>query len=354
MPRHFLTLPLAFCLAAACAAAAGAGRVQTHRLSDSSRDAASGFFATPFLGYIPGSAPNQLRPLLGIPGAARVGQALLFPDSVTLLHLSPQDRYALVEQSPDSPIGIALLAPDRIHLSAGGTADPISVSTLPHALPAADLAAFSPSGSACVLYSSASGRLQVWSGLPDSPRLALDAAASDWGVEPRLLAVSDDARALLAADASGRIYLLPAGASPVPLHTSPAVSALTFLPAGADAVVADRSLNTLVLLRQVNGNFSLAPLASESDGLAEPDFAEATADARAVLVASADHTRLWEVPLSSGSPVSIDLPISPASLHRLPGAAFLLSSAENQPAWIFEGQPDHSSVYFVPNEVSPR
>ncbi len=66
-------------------------------------------FAGPLLGFVLGSTPAELQPILGIPGAARLGNAVPLPSAVTQLYLAPGHCYALAAQGPANPVALLIL-----------------------------------------------------------------------------------------------------------------------------------------------------------------------------------------------------------------------------------------------------
>ncbi len=326
-----------------CLAGGGVSRLELRPVARADAPAApdaSGPLSTPVLGFAPGVTGNELWPLVGIPGAAHIGPAVRLPETVTRVRVAPGGGYALAEQDPDTPMGIATLAPD------GGAA---TVTPIAGALATADLVVFSPAGSAAVLYFSSAGRFQVLAGLPDAPRVVRDLTAGALGIAPGILAVSDDAAAVLAGDAAGGVYLLPAEGAPALLYQSNEVSALAFLPGRQDAVMADRTQNRVVLLQQVSGACAAVPLAAEESGVDRPDLL-AGAGGQAIVIASTGSRRMWVVDAATSSLTAFDLPVVPTRLEPARGGnTFLLSAEADEPAWLFTWQAGSGTVFFVPN-----
>src|SRR5581483_6744615 len=85
-------------------------------------------FSPPMLGFISGPARNEVTPILGIPGAAWLGDPVPLPDTVSLVHIAPGHAYALVEQSAADPMSVVLL-----HLP-GVSGDTLPLTRVPGAL----------------------------------------------------------------------------------------------------------------------------------------------------------------------------------------------------------------------------
>ena len=269
-----------------------------------------------------------------------MGDAIPLPDGVTRVRVAPGDAYVLVEQGTDNPMGIVWTTP-------AGAAPSIQV--IEGAMSTADLVAFSPSGSAAALYSKSTGRLQVIAGLADSPRVSIEVAAGTLGIQPVVVAVSDDAGALLASDVSGGVYLLAADNPPALLYQTGAVASMAFFPRSQDAVVADRAQKRVLLLRQVSANCSVQWLADENSTVDHPGAVAGMAGGT-VLIASTNDRRLWMADTRSGEITAVDLPVIAEFLRATRDAStFLLSSSVDGPAWLFAVQPGGGAAFFVPN-----
>src|SRR5688572_27601034 len=120
-----------------------------------------------------------------------------------------------------------------------------AVKTLSALPTGADQVAVSPTGTAMAFYFRNDNRLQIVSGLPDSPEVS---SGTDLAVLPGLLAslaVSDDGRAALAAftdGAAGAVYLVTPEEKRVIAHSED-VRAMTFLSNSLNAVFADAAAN---------------------------------------------------------------------------------------------------------------
>src|SRR5581483_4223107 len=170
-------------------------------------------FGGPSLGFIPGGTPSELRPILGIPGAARLGVLISLPSTVTQLYLAPGHSYALAAQGTASPVAITIL-----RTPAGVHSNPVLV-PVPGAISRPELVAFSPTARSVAMYSQAANRLQVFTGLPNSPQLVADTTNVYLSDAPSKLAISDDAQGVLIADGSGTVYAL-SGSAPAPIYHS--------------------------------------------------------------------------------------------------------------------------------------
>ena len=149
----------------------------------------------PTLGYVPDTELAAVRPILGIPGAATLGEALDLGVAIDAVAVSPRQDYILA-LSNHHPV---LVLPD-------GSG---SLSLVRESASTVDRIVLSPSGSAAALMDSDGRTIQVIAGLPQAPYLARTAAAPTAYGSPTVVAVSDDASLLLAAFSdSGAVFLL--------------------------------------------------------------------------------------------------------------------------------------------------
>jgi hypothetical protein len=275
----------------------------------------------PTLGFVPGSAPWQLQPILGIPGAARLGAPLSLPNTITLLSVAPGQSYAVAIEGPNDPASLAVLRINGVLRTA-----PV-LTPLAGALAHPDLVAFSPTGQSLALYSQHANQVQVFTGLPASPRIASQISNIDSAVK---LAVSDDAQVILIADAAGNVEPLAQAGPATPLYHAPQIAALAFLPHSHDAIVCDPSAATAVLLQ---GGTSLKILPSPATEC-QAQAAAGTADGNTILIACPAQHLIWSVDRTSGVAETFRTTNSPAAFDSLAARdAFLLSPADSAGTW---------------------
>src|SRR5690348_11180365 len=105
------------------------------------------------LGFLPGPGPLELSAILGVFGAARLGDPVAAPKTASRLYVSTGQQYALVEQNSDAPLSVWDPAAENGGLTA-----------IPGALPHPDLVTFSPRGDSVALYAREFGQIQVIGG----------------------------------------------------------------------------------------------------------------------------------------------------------------------------------------------
>lgn len=275
----------------------------------------------PTLGFVPGAAPWQLQPILGIPGAARLGAPVSLPTTITQLAVAPGQSYAIAAQGPNDPASLALL-----RVNGALQAAPL-LTPLPGALAHPDLIAFSPTGQSLALYSQAANQVQVFTGLPTSPRIAAQISNVDGAAK---LAVSDDAQLVLAADMTGTVELLSRAGAAAPVYHASQVAVLAFLPRAHDAIVCDPAAATAVLLQAGTNLKTLPPPGAEC----RPQAAAATADGNTILLACPAQHMIWSVNRAIGTAEAYKTTNSPAAFDSLAARdAFLLSPADGSGTW---------------------
>ena len=304
--------------------------------------------STPVLGFVPGSPANELRAVLGIPGALRLSRPVVLPAAVTRIHLAPRHGYALVEQNAPAGVGMVVLGPELY--------DAMAVTPLDGAPATLDVLAFSPTGRAAVLYSRAEGRFAVYTGLPDAPRLARDVPGDLAAGLPQRLAISDDGRALVVADEQGWVSVLPPGSGAVALYHGSDPAALTFIPESDDLILAERGSPGLVWLRGVTGNLAVLRLPDGGEGMEGSEALAVTSDRRYVLAANSSRQRISRMDLESGLVATAELPVSPRTLDLTRGpSTYLISSSDGEPGWLFTWDGSTAAgVFFVPRDPGPQ
>ena len=136
-------------------------------------------------------ANAQVRPLLGVPGAASLGSALALDASFQLAAISPHQDYLLGFQSGSGNLAMVADPLGAAHVSViAGISGPASFT-------------LSPTGTAALAIAAGASTAQVLTGLPDSPALAWQADLSALPAPASAFAISDDGSALLAAANNG-------------------------------------------------------------------------------------------------------------------------------------------------------
>jgi hypothetical protein len=291
----------------------------------------------PVAGYVVAPSGRQVRAVLGVPGSFRFSDPIALPPGVTKVHLAPAQDFAVVEREG---AGLGILPLD----SDSGTVIAVEGAA------AADWVAFSPSARSAILYSSSTNRFQVWSGLPDAPRVSIDLDAAALPEQPLLGAIGDDgALAVIASRQS--VFLLPRGAPPQLLLSIPEVASLAVLRNGA-LVVADRQTGSIHVLRNPAAATASQVLVSGLTGL---ESLYPSADGNAVYAARPAANMVSLVDLSSGGVLDFETAASPVSFFPMRNRdTFLISALPQQPGWVFYREGGGARVVFVPALQEPE
>jgi hypothetical protein len=281
----------------------------------------------PVLGLFFDRQASVVRLLEGIPGAARVGAPL---DS--------DFQEAAVAGNGDYAIAI----------ERGGTATIVSRvghRPLAGARPGAVRVVVSPSGTSAALVYREPAEIQVFAGLPESPRL-LRSVDPESG--PSSVALSDDGEIVLSVMRTLRgedVVYAYAGGAPQVFYRARRVAALSFVPGTHNALVAEPASVKLV-----------RPDLGEQPAGSDPDR-----DIAAV-AASTDGSRLFIASRSgqitirdarTGATTSVQCACSPRMLAPLRGnSVFRLTDNADGPLWLLDADSPQPRISFVAAGVS--
>jgi hypothetical protein len=293
----------------------------------------SGGLAGPVAGFFFDRAAGAVRPIEGLPGAARLGAPLPLPFGVSLAVTASRRDYALaVPESGGAPVlvrGLRAEAPEVVELP--GVLRPSSL-------------AIAASGDVAVLYSAAERRVQFIQGLPAAPRALDPLDAGDLDSVTAIALDASGAAALLAA-ADGRIYRVRAGADPVSIARLPGVSALSFVPGRDAALAAAAGSGEILLLDSLGGALSIRSIASPLAGVASLRAVRALEPAAAAVI-TADG-RLAVIDFESGSLEWIPLAGEAEDFDPIDRSLFVLNRAGVAPLLLLDAAQGRSA-WFVP------
>ncbi len=269
----------------------------------------------PGLGLVFEERTGSLRPVLGIPGAARLGEPIDIGARLARAVVSPRQDAAIGVTAEGAAIGIRLSPAGAVTQDLGAASGPI---------------AFSDDGGAAAI---AGGGITLWrTGESFEPAGRVDIEG-----EITALALSGDG-ALLAALANGAVQLLEPGQPPVTVGSVRHASAAAFVPGSRDAIVTDDAGDIVYLLR--SGAFFA--IADQAAGVAGP-VAAAVSSGRA-LVANAKTGAVLSIRLSDGAAETSDCGCRPSRLDpTLENGVFWLADG-----LVFDDQPAGRRVWFVP------
>jgi len=285
----------------------------------------------PTSGLVFDQVAGVLRPVLGVPGGATLGDGLALGYPVNWVAVAPSLDSA-VALGQDGSLHFVRLSGNIVSelQVAGASSTPRGV-------------VYSPSGTAAALvYAS---QAQVVTGFPDAPVmgkvLPLESAVNTHvrtAVRPAIgnLALSDDGAVLLEAN-GGSIHV--AGSHGRSVLTAGSMAA--FAPSGHDAVIAKASGVTLI--RDVDGADGATVLADS--GVDEPVGLAFSADGATVFAAGANGIVALSVGGGPATPVACAC--TPAGLVAM-GRLFRLNDLGEGPLWVLDPGNASPRTAFVP------
>jgi len=296
--------------------------------------------AGPVAGYVFDGA--ALRPIAGVPGGATLGEALDVGLAASGAVVSPHLDSAVVTAS-DGALHLFRLSGQR--------ATEVSWNGEPHG-PAQVV--YSPSGMAAAIY--ASGRVQVFSGLPNAPVLVFTSEFGPQAPErgrqptsaaPQAMAVSDDGAWLLAVS-EGRVRLLgSSGSSRVLLEGARGIG-VAFAPGNHAAAILSAG-QWLEILSDVSTGASQVTAATD---LAETVGLAFSADGKLVLAASRNSRSATIFDLAGHRTDTLDCACAPTGVARM-GNLVRLTDAGSGPVWLVDMSATLARLVFVPARENP-
>jgi len=317
----------------------GGGLPASSQLAQTAQSTAQSM-QSPMLGFVSTNNGNEVRAILGVPGASVLSNPLAIPPGVTNLYFAPGQKYAIVAESPGSPVGVLTFP----------TSTPGPVVEISGAISQPDIVSFSPSGAAAALYSSSQGTIEVVSGLPSTPHLAFSISSTDLPNAIGLIALADDGTTLLGGTANSSVYRLVAGSAPLMVDTVGDLEGVAFVPQSQNALIFDRNNSSLSLLQNVNGSASASSLVGGLTGLGGKITLQVAAGL--AMVTGTSSNQLWQINLQNSHVQSQQLPATATTLQPLrTSGKYLVSWQSGQPAWIVDTSGQAGAVFFVPANI---
>jgi hypothetical protein len=283
-----------------------------------------GSIAGPVLGLVFDTDAGAVRPVLGIPGSAILGAAL---DGESDLRNAAVAAAGYAIGVDGDGVAVIVTAAGRRPLEGASNSASRSI--------------VSPSGSAGALYFAGSGEAQIFTGLPDAPRLLRTIALDS---QPSALALSDDGATVLTVMRSGRgaetVESYRSADPPQVVYRARHIAALAFAPGGANALVADGSAVTWIspaFGAQAIGNGSLGDVVA---------VAASTDGARVFIATRSGRVVIHDV--ASGAETSLSCACEPSTLAPQRGTAvFRLNEPGNGPLWLLDADSAEPRILFV-------
>jgi len=254
----------------------------------------------PLIGYVAEGA--HIRPMYGLPAAGAIGAPLASGRDFALSVIAPSQNFVLVTTADTGEV--------MVYKPGSGLSTVSGAAAGPGAL------AISPSGTSAALWFPLTGKLQIVSGLPDSPAVrTID--ASFLNASPLSMTVSDDGQWVAGLWAAG-VYAFGPSSVVIPLQTDPGVVALSFFHNNHDLALATGSRATTIA--DVGGATQMSVLYDYSALNLSPRAIAVSFDNRTAVVVDRGGTL---VNLSNATVSNCGC--SPTGLYGLGGALFRLN-----------------------------
>ena len=275
----------------------------------------------PLIGYVPEGA--HIRPMYGLPAAGAIGAPLDAGRDFALIAISPPQNFALVTAADTGEL-MVYKPSTGLNTIAGATNGP-------------DALAISPSGSSAALWFPLTGKLQIVTGLPDSPSVRT-VDASFLNSSPLSMAISDDGQWAVGLWPAGVYAFGPSGVV-IPLQTDPGIVALSFFHNNHDLALATSTRATTIA--DVGGATQMSVLYDYSALNLSPRAIAASFDNRVTVVADSSGM-LLNLATTSAS----NCGCSPSGLYGLGGALFRLTAPGRHELKIFDAS--QGAILIVP------
>ena len=286
----------------------------------------------PIAGYVFDKEVDALRPVFGFPGASLLGSPMNWPYRADQAFIAPK---------LDSAVAVTPEGAFRLFRIRDGIVAEMAVSGLPTAASPYSVA-YSPTGSSIALY--AGNRVQLLSGLPDTPVVGGSVDLTAAGAASAL-AVSDDALALLVSVNSSIRFFESYTDMGKLIDTAP--GALVAFAAGShDAAVADAAAG-VVLFHDLAGAGGSQVIAPPDENGAPFSAVAFSADGKALFLANAAAQAVTQLDLTAGSRNRIACNCSPTVLARM-GNVFRLTELASDPLWLLDAPESTPRIMFVP------
>jgi hypothetical protein len=328
-----------------------------------------GTVTQPTLGYVVDSA-HHLRPMIGVVGAASIGNALDVGMDVISATVPPAHDYVLATTGSGGwPImlqvrgGAFTIQPGAFAMDPGQAAcdgsndDPSATRSRPRpacSQPASvgmgaaiDQIALSPTGSAAAFYASAQGQIYSFANVNQSPSFSGQFQVGSLGALSAF-AVSDDGKTVVAGVSDGQtgsLFIANAG-RPMRLIASMAhPAAIVFLRNSSNAVVADDVANTVSTI----WDGQVFPVASSQDGISQPTAIGISNDNQRVFVGSSQSGSV--ITVGPNGTISQPMPCNCTLTGLFPtntDSVFRLTDFSGGPVLLFDANRAAPRITFVP------
>ncbi len=319
----------------------------------------SGSVSPPVLGFVPDGSSN-LRPLIGVAGAAFVGPAVDLGFEFLQTAVASGQGYVLAIAG-DAKRAVWLqvrgdgMAAHSLDMRECGEMDEMSGVVWERkrtrcdrqTIEGIDRIALSSTGSAAALLQGSTGRIYIFTGLSQSPVFArvIDTGGRD---SVSVFAVTDDAQRVafaLSDGERGSLFLSAGHELPRPIGSLPHPSSIQFLRGSEAAIVADDMEDRIYSL----SNGQLYALATAENGIAGPVALAVSTNNRRVFVANGRSGSVTILDVAGAAPVTVECHCSPKGLYPTStDSVFRLTEFSGGPVVLFDASVEPSRMTFAP------
>jgi hypothetical protein len=292
----------------------------------------------PISGFVFDEPTRSLRPIAGLPGAARLGEVLL--QDIDWATVSPDGRVTLFRKDGEVRL---------LHLNGDGL-DPHGVS-VSGVIDSPSLSTWSRNSSAVGLYSSSANELQwirfTGQGVISDPPLPLA------GVDGKVIGLCGDRDSgfFFAAVAGKGVYQVSESNGTTMLLELPGVSAMALQTNGQTLWVADRAGARVIEIGNPGGDPEPRELIQDSEKLTDISAIAASADASVLYLADRATRRLHILErslLNLSDGIELDVPATSFAILSRPSLLLLgQRNAIGDPLYVLE-LGANPAIYFVP------
>ncbi len=278
----------------------------------------------PVSGFVFDREQRAVRPVVGVLGAAYLGDALA-------------EGLDFASVSPDGKVAVAI-KDGRLYAARGLDRGEVSLAAIDSAISSIDRAAWS--GSSAAIYSASGQRVEIWRGLGDTSE---QVTAADLPDSCRVVALAAGNGAAAVASEDGAVYVIRDGSSRLAARvTRPGGIAIS----GNDLFVTDRDRNEVLRIANYTEASDAVLFANEARGVTDP-VAVAVARGR-VFVASGSGRNIIIYDAASGAQTGrLDVDFEPSRVDALYGSLFVLNAGGSEPLQVLDAG-ESPAVYFVP------
>ncbi len=278
----------------------------------------------PQLGWVPDG--TRIRSVYGIPAAAAIGAPIPADQDFSQIAASPARNYVLVSAADTGTVLVYTPEHGLVPLDGAGTAP--------------DSVVLSPRGSSAALWFSSLNRVQVVTGLPDTPAIR-QVDTSFLGAAPGALAISDDGAWVAGTWTSGTYALGPNGeVNRLPVENA---AALTFFQGTYSLVAAGAA--GVQMLTGVESFAVISNLLTSADSSLQPAAVATTSDNRSLVLADRSGS-VTTVDIASGAATTSDCACQPVGLFGIGPSAFRLTGLNGGAFKLFDAAS--GEILFAP------